>query len=145
MTATSCPAHSHSREGQLSKPTILLADDHPGIFETVARIIEPTFEIIGRSGNGQALLEAVAELHPDVVITDISMPVLNGIEAASKLKESGFTCRIVFLTVHDGPDFIEACLATGALGYVAKPRMALDLVLAIEEALKGHSFVSPNP
>lgn len=128
----------------MSKPTILLADDHPGIFETVARMLEPTFEIIGRSDDGQALLEAVEKLNPDVVVTDISMPVLNGIEAANKLKERGFTCRIVFLTVHDDPDLIEACLATGALGYVSKPRMALDLVPAIEEALKGHTFVSAN-
>ena len=128
----------------MSKPTILLADDHPALFETVARIIEPTFEIIGRSDDGQALLKAVAKLHPDVVVTDISMPVLNGIDAAKKLKESDSTCRIVFLTVHDDPDFIEACLATGALGYVSKPRMALDLVPAIQEALKGHRFVSPK-
>jgi DNA-binding NarL/FixJ family response regulator len=128
----------------LSKPTILLADDHPGIFETVARIIEPTFEIVGRSGDGQALLEAVAKLNPDVVVTDISMPVLNGIDAASELKESGSMCRIVFLTVHDDPDFIEACFATGALGYVSKTRMALDLLPAIQEALKGHTFISVN-
>jgi DNA-binding NarL/FixJ family response regulator len=121
-----------------------MADDHPGIFETVARILEPTFEIIGRADDGQALLEAVAKLNPDVVVTDISMPVLNGIEVAHRLKENGSTCRIVFLTVHDDPDFIEACLATGALGYVSKPRMALDLVPAIREALKGHTFVSPN-
>jgi DNA-binding NarL/FixJ family response regulator len=127
----------------LSKPTILLADDHPGIFETVARILEPTFEIIRRADDGQALLEAVAKLNPDVV-TDISMPVLNGIEVAHRLKKNGSTCRIVFLTVHDDPDFIEACLATGALGYVSKPRMALDLVPAIREGLKGHTFVSPN-
>lgn len=128
----------------MSKPTILLADDHPGIFETVARILEPTFEMIGRCDDGQALLEAVAKLSPDVVVTDISMPVLNGIGAANKLKERGSTCRIVFLTVHDDPDFIEACLATGALGYVSKTQMTLDLVPAIEEALKGHTFVSAN-
>lgn len=128
----------------MSKPTILLADDHPGVFETVAPILEPRYEIVGRSDDGEALLEAAAKLNPDVVVTDISMPVLNGIEAANKLKERGSTCRIVFLTVHDDPDFIEACLATGALGYVAKPRMALDLVPAIEEALKGQKFVSAN-
>ena len=128
----------------MSKPTILLADDHPGIFETVARILEPTFEIIGRCDDGQALLEAVAKLSPDLVVTDISMPVLNGIDAANKLKERDSTCRIVFLTVHDDPDFIEACLATGALAYVSKPRMALDLVPAIREALAGHTFVSPH-
>jgi len=70
------------------------------------------------------------------------MPVLNGIEAASKLKELSSTSRIVFLTVHEDPDFINTCLSTGALGYVTKPRMALDLVSAIQEALEGHTFVS---
>jgi len=128
----------------VSKPRIVLADDHPGIFEVVARILEPTFEIVGRVGNGQALLEAATKLRPDIIVMDISMPVLNGIDAANKLKEFGSTSRIVFLTVHDDPDFINACLATGAAGYVCKPRMALDLVPAIREALEGRTFVSVN-
>jgi DNA-binding NarL/FixJ family response regulator len=126
----------------VSKPKILLADDHPGVFETVARIFEGRFEIIGRVGDGQALIEAAAKLNPDVIITDISMPVLNGIDAAIQMKVSGSAARIIFLTVHDDADFINACLATGALGYVFKPRMALDLVAAIDEALKEHKFVS---
>jgi len=119
-----------------------VADDHPFIFEAVAQILEPTFEIIRCLGDGQALIETAAKLNPDVIVTDISMPVLNGIEAASKLKELSSTSRIVFLTVHEDPDFINTCLSTGALGYVTKPRMALDLVSAIQEALEGHTFVS---
>jgi DNA-binding NarL/FixJ family response regulator len=128
----------------LGKPTVLLADDHRDILEIVARLLEPTFEIIGCCDDGQALLEAGAKLNPDVVVTDISMPVVNGIEAANKLKGRGFKCQIVFLTVHDDPDFIDACLATGAVGYVSKPRMGLDLVPAIDAALKGNTFVSTN-
>ena len=126
----------------MSKPRILLADDHPGIFEAVARILEERFEIIGSLGDGQALLEAAAKLNPDVIVTDISMPVLNGIEAANQLKDLGSHARVVFLTVHDDPDFIDACFAAGALGYVSKSRMALDLVPAIQEALKGLRFYS---
>jgi DNA-binding NarL/FixJ family response regulator len=84
------------------------------------------------------------ELKPDIILTDISMPILNGIEAATKLKESGCTSRIVFLTVHPSSDYIRACLATGAFGYVVKSQMATDLLPAIREALAGHIFISPH-
>jgi len=111
----------------------------------VADLLQPTSEIVGCVGDGQALIEAAAKLKPDVIVLDVSMPVLNGIDAAANLKESGSTSRIVFLTVHGNQDFIRACLATGALGYVWKPRMALDLLPAIQEALQGHTFDSPIP
>ena len=127
----------------MSKLRVLLADDHREICTLVTHILEPAAsEIVGSVGDGQALLEAAAKLKPDVIILDISMPVLNGIEAAVKLKESGSTSRVVFLTVHADPDFIKACLATGALGYVFKERMERDLLPAIHEALKGRAFVS---
>lgn len=126
----------------MKKPKILLADDHPDMLETVAQILEPTFEIVGRLGDGQALLEAVRKQKPDVIVVDISLPVLNGLEAANKLKLSGSTARIVFLTAHDDQDFVNACLASGALGYVYKAQMAVDLIAAINEALEGRTFVS---
>ena len=122
---------------------ILLADDHLRLLDVVASILEPAFEIVGREGNGRALVEAAAKLRPDVIVTDISMPILNGIEAANTLRDSGSTSRIIFLTVHRDPDFIKACFAAGALGYVSKHRVTTDLLSAIQEALVGHSFVSP--
>ena len=93
--------------------------------------------------DGESLVEAAGKLQPDVIITDISMPKLNGIEAADRLRESGSSSKIVFLTVHADPDFVKAALKTGALAYVSKLRINTDLVVAIGEAVAGHMFVSP--
>ena len=106
------------------------------------RLLEPEFEVIGKVRDGEALFEEAMRLKPDVIVSDISMPVLNGIEAAERLKESGCNSRIVFLTVHSDPDFVRRCLSAGAFGYVAKSRIANDLALAIREALAGNIFVS---
>ena len=130
--------------GQLSKSKVLLADDHPNVLEIIGKLLEPSFEVIGKVCDGQALVEAAMNLKPDVIITDISMPILNGIEAANKLKKSGCKSKVVFLTVHTDPDFVRACFAAAALGFVVKPRMATDLLPAIRDALAGRSFVSSN-
>jgi DNA-binding NarL/FixJ family response regulator len=113
------------------------------IYGAVASLLKPTYEIVACVGNGQALIQAAMEMNPDVIVTDISMPVLDGIEAANILRDSGSTSRIIFLTMHQDLDFIKACFAAGALAYVSKPRMSDDLLSAIAETLVGHSFVSP--
>jgi DNA-binding NarL/FixJ family response regulator len=128
----------------MSKVRILVADDHAGARELVKGILEPTFEVIGTVDNGKALVETARRLHPDVIITDISMPILNGIEAAKQLMESGSRANVVFLTVHSDPDFVRACLNVGASGYVVKLRMDSDLLPAVREALAGRIFLSPN-
>jgi DNA-binding NarL/FixJ family response regulator len=125
------------------KVRILLADDQPMIYGAVASLLKPTYEIVACVGDGQALIRAAMRMNPDVIVTDISMPVLSGIEAANKLRDSGCTSRIIFLTIHQDLDFIKACFAAGALAYVSKARMRADLLSAIQEALVGHSFVSP--
>jgi DNA-binding NarL/FixJ family response regulator len=130
--------------GQLNRIRVLLADDHPGFPHLVESMLGPAFEIIGSVSNGQSLIDTAMKLKPDVVVTDISMPILNGIEAAVQLKKSGCASKIVFLSIHSDPDFVRACLSTGALGYVIKPRMAAELVDAIQEALAGRIFVSPG-
>lgn len=140
-------AHSH-RAGQLMKARILLADDHPRFPEMEERLLEPEFEVVGKVSNGQALFEEAMRLKPDIIVTDISMPVLNGIEAVDRLMGSGCESRFVFLTVHSDPDFVRRCLSTGAFGYVVKSRIASELVLAIREALAGNIFISqrlPHP
>ncbi|MGH7409603.1 MAG: response regulator, partial [Candidatus Methylomirabilis sp.] len=109
-----------------------------------ARHLEPHFEVVKAVGDGQALLEQAARLEPDIVVLDISMPVLNGIDAARKLKAAGSLARIVFLTMHADPDYVRAALATGALGYVLKSRLASDLLSSMREALAGRPFVSPS-
>lgn len=110
----------------------------------MSTMLEPYFEVVGAVGDGESLLKAAVELKPDVIVTDISMPILNGIDAAVKLKELGSISKIIFLTIHSGSDYVRVCLATGAFGYVVKAQMTTDLLPAIREALAGRIFVSPH-
>ncbi|MCZ6452238.1 MAG: response regulator transcription factor [Deltaproteobacteria bacterium] len=128
----------------MNKISVLLADDRKDLLETVARLLQPEFDVLGSVTNGKALISATERLKPDVVIVDISMPVLNGIEAVRRLKDSCTKAKFVFLTVHDSPDYVAAAHATGALGYVVKPRLATDLSIAIKEVHAGRLYVSPS-
>ena len=128
----------------MSKIRVLLADDHGDVLDTVALQLVSEFDVVGTVTNGKALLSAAERLKPDVVIVDISMPILNGIEAVRRLKESGSQARVVFLTVHESSDYVRAALATGALGYVVKPHLAADLGVAIKEVHAGRSYLSPS-
>jgi DNA-binding NarL/FixJ family response regulator len=127
----------------LNQPRVLLADDHHPIIERVTVLLQPSFEIVGAVGNGTDLISEALRLQPDLIILDISMPGLTGIEAARQLREAGSAARFVFLTVHERVEFVHACLAEGALGYVVKSRLAVDLVPAMREALSGRRFISP--
>jgi DNA-binding NarL/FixJ family response regulator len=106
------------------------------------RLLQPEFNVLKTVGDGQAVVDEVAALNPDLVVLDISMPGLNGIEAALRLKASGSNAKVVFLTVHRDPDYLESALAVGALGYVIKDRLASELVPALREALAGRQFIS---
>jgi DNA-binding NarL/FixJ family response regulator len=123
---------------------ILLADDHKEIRDKVKRYLEAEFNVLEAVDNGRALLDAAARLDPDICLLDISMPVLDGIETANKLQESGSKAKVIFLTVHEDSDFLQAALKTGASGYVIKRRMASDLNRAVKEALAGRIFVSSS-
>src|ERR1700727_3090454 len=100
------------------KTTVLLADDHPSLLEAASAILKPHFEIVGTATDGAMLVSEALRLRPDVIVTDITMPVLNGIEAVSQLRDSGFSTTFVFLTVHQREEFLKACLAGGQLGSV---------------------------
>lgn len=128
----------------MDRASLLLADDHEDFLATTVRHLEPHFDVVKTVGDGQALLDQATRLQPDVVVLDVSMPVLNGIEAARKLKAADSRAKVVFLTEHADPDYIRAALATGALGYVVKSRLASDLLPSIREALAGRPFVSPS-
>lgn len=119
---------------------VLLADDNPQMRESVRKLLEKEFEVVGAVANGQAALEQVEKLRPDVLVLDISMPGMNGIELAMRLAKSD--TKVVMLTVHDDPAYIQESLAAGALGYVIKPNMVVDLPDAIREAKAERSFVS---
>jgi DNA-binding NarL/FixJ family response regulator len=103
-----------------------------------------SFEVVDSVSDGQAAVEAVDKLLPDVVVLDVSMPVLNGIEAARRILAVSPSIKIVFLSVDDDPDICRAALETGAYGYVLKPRLDTDLIPAIELARQGHRFLSPG-
>ena len=126
----------------MGRARILLADDHPDLLKAVEHYLEREFEVVGKVLDGQLLLEEAMRLKPDVIVSDIFLPLLNGMEAADRLRESGCQSRIVFLTANSDPDFVRECLATGALGYVVKSRIGAELLPAIREALAGHTFTS---
>ncbi|MCI0741885.1 MAG: response regulator transcription factor [Gemmataceae bacterium] len=126
----------------MKRARILLADDHAEFLALAVKLIDAEFEVVGMLSGGQAIVDAAANLDPDLVVLDISMPGLNGIEAALQLKAAGRKTKVVFLTVHKDQDYLRSALATGALGYVVKDRLASDLVPALREALAGRRFVS---
>ena len=119
---------------------ILLADDCVEVIEEVLCLLENDFDVVGFARNGEQAIQLALTLNPDLVVLDISMPVLNGLEVGALLR--GLACgpKLIFLSVHDDPDFIRAACSIGALGYVVKNRMATDLVPAIKTALRGRPF-----
>ncbi len=120
---------------------VLLADDHEAMLERVVRLLKTECDVVGTATDGQQALEAALDLKPDVLVLDISMPVMNGIETAHRLQEAEVEARIVFLTVHDDPDFAREALQAGALGYVIKQRIASDLMAAVKDAHIGRPFI----
>ncbi|HTN70929.1 MAG TPA: response regulator transcription factor [Methylomirabilota bacterium] len=123
---------------------VILADDHPEVVQDLRALVEPEFEVVAIVGDGNALVAAVETLAPDVIVTDIAMPGLNGIAAATQILRRNPAARIVFVTVHKEPEMVQKGLATGALGYVLKLSAGEDLVPAIHAALRGEHHFSPN-
>ena len=128
----------------MTRMRVLLADDHPLLLERVAALLRSSFDVVGTACNGEELVSEAMRLHPDVIVADITMPFFTGIEAAHQLREAGSRAKFVFLTVHPEDDFVQACQAEGALGYVVKSHMRADLVPAINAALSGQSYVSQS-
>ncbi len=126
----------------MDKIRVVLADDHPEVIAKIRGILGGEFEIVLVVENGNQAVSAVRELDPDVIVTDISMPLLNGLQAARRIQRTNSRVKIVFLTIHEDRDFVAAALSAGATGYVTKRCLSTDLVFAIQQALKGHSFVS---
>jgi DNA-binding NarL/FixJ family response regulator len=123
---------------------LLVAEDHAAMREKVVGILEMQYTVVGAVTDGQQMLDAESKFKPDVVVLDISMPIMNGIEAATRLRQRSPNAKIIFLTVHDEPEFLNAALAAGAIGYVIKSRIGSDLRLAVNEAMAGRRFISPS-
>jgi CheY-like chemotaxis protein len=134
---------NYSRGEMVRVPRVLLADDHSKMRDTVAQLLKSECEIVGSVENGKQLIDAAFNLDPDVIVLDISMPVLNGIEAARHLKKSGSRAKVIFLTMHADDELVAAAVQAGALGYVLKSRVVRDLLTAIREVRQGHTFASP--
>jgi DNA-binding NarL/FixJ family response regulator len=128
----------------MAQPRILLADDHSLILEGVRRLIESHYQIVGSANNGKALVEVALRLAPDVVVLDVSMPILNGIDAAREIKTALPLTKLVFLSMHANPLYLRKALQAGASGYVLKSGASEELLNAIVAARKGGSYVSPG-
>jgi DNA-binding NarL/FixJ family response regulator len=138
------PASSTPDAGSAQRPRVLLADDHPAMLALTANALAGECCVVGTVSDGRALLAEEERLHPDVIVLDITMPRLDGIEAARQLRRSHRPARLVFLTVHEDADFAQAALDAGGLGYVVKARLASDLLPAIRAALADSRFISPT-
>ena len=121
---------------------VLLVDDNDAMIARAAAALTPRCVVVGTAHSGAEALDAVGTLRPDVVVLDISMPGMTGLEVASTLRHQGSTAAVVFLTVHADEDFLHAAREAGGTGYVVKRRLASDLIVAVQEARAGRSFVS---
>jgi DNA-binding NarL/FixJ family response regulator len=124
-----------------ARPRVLLADDHVDVLQTVSRHLAAAFDIVAIAADGRQALDLARRLRPDLVVLDISMPALNGFQTLEQLRRDGLDTRIVFLTMHSNDEFVAAAINAGALGYVLKSRIHLDLISAIDHALAGRLFV----
>ena len=129
---------------QRARPRVLLADDHDLFLNRVTSVLKSDFDVVGTVNDGGTLVCEAQRLQPDLIVLDITMPVLNGIEAALEIHGAFPTIKLVFLTLHSDPQFVCACFAEGGLGYVIKSRLGRDLIAAINEAPLGRSFISPS-
>lgn len=127
----------------MNRPRIMVADDHTLLLEGFRLMLEPEFELVGSVEDGQALLTEAQKLKPDVILLDISMPLLNGIDAASQLTKILPSARLIFVTQHSDSGFVTEAFRAGAAGYLLKRAAASELLTAIREVLKGHHYVSP--
>jgi DNA-binding NarL/FixJ family response regulator len=127
----------------LSRPRVLLADDHRVVAEGLKRLLADDFDLVGMVEDGRALVASAKKLQPDIVVADISMPRLNGIDAMAQMKKDNPDIKVVFLTMHHEPAYARRALEAGAAGFVVKHSAPEELVMAVQAALKGQTFITP--
>jgi len=125
-------------------PRVMLADDHSLLLEAFRKLLEGKCEIVGTACDGRALLDEAPALRPDVIVVDIGMPLLNGLEAARQLREKIPSSKLIFLTMNEDPDVAAEAMRSGASAYLLKNSAASELFRAIQDALKGKSYVTPR-
>jgi DNA-binding NarL/FixJ family response regulator len=127
----------------MNRPRILLADDHTMLLEAFRALLEPDLEVVGTATDGRMLIEEFTRLKPDVVVIDVGMPLLNGLDAGRQLKALQRSVKLIYLTMNPEPDLAREALRLGASGYVLKSSAASELKQAIQEALRGRSYITP--
>jgi len=126
------------------RPRVVLADDHLMVAEALTSLLSPEFDLVGVVEDGRALLEAVEKLRPDVIVADVTMPRLNGIDALALLRQGGDQTPVVFLTMHRNAAFARRALEAGASGFVLKHSASVELIAAIRAALQGKTYLTPQ-
>ncbi len=127
----------------MRRPRVLVADDHTIVAEGLRSLLEPEFELVGVVQDGRSLIAEAARIRPEVIVLDISMPLLNGIEAAQQIHKSDPKVKLIFLTMHSDVAFVREAFRAGASGYLLKRAAVSELVTAIRETLKGRSYLTP--
>lgn len=132
-----------SQPGRMRRPRILLADDHAILLEAFKKLLEPEYDVVGTVSDGRELLDAAPKLRPEVIVTDISMPNLNGLDACRKLRKILPEVKLIFLTVNEDPDLVAEAIRIGANGYLLKSSAASELFQAIKSVLNGGTYITP--
>ncbi|MCZ6690572.1 MAG: response regulator transcription factor [Planctomycetota bacterium] len=128
----------------MNRPRVIVVDDHGPLLEQVQQLLAPEFNVVGVLTDGDSAIEAVVRLAPDVLVLDLSMPGLSGIELARWARNLKLDLKIVILTVHEDQDLARESFDAGASGYVVKSRIVSDLTAALHEVLAGRSYLSPS-
>jgi len=129
---------------QTSRPRVLIADDHAMFAETLRLLLEKTCEVVGTVSDGRALVSATISLNPDLIVLDVGMPLLNGFDAARRIREQFPKIKLIFLTMHEDPNLAAAAMQLGCIGFVLKHSAASELLVSIEHVLQGGSYVTPK-
>jgi DNA-binding NarL/FixJ family response regulator len=124
-------------------PRVLIADDHTLVMDGLRRILEPECEVVGAVEDGRSLLAAAEQLKPDIILLDISMPLLNGVDAARRLRDTAPSAKVIFVTMHADATYVTGAFRAGASGYVLKRCASMELLNAVHEVLKGRTYVTP--
>lgn len=127
-----------------NRPSVLLADDHEIVVEGLRRVLETDFNVVGNVADGLALVEDSKKLKPDVIVADVSMPLMNGIEAARQIQKLGLSSRIVFISMHPDIVYVSEAFEAGGWAYVLKSSAGIEIVNAIREVLQGRTYVTPS-
>lgn len=127
----------------MNRPRVLIADDHQILAEGVRNLLDVEFDVLGIVADGRELVSAAKDSQPDVIVADITMPLLNGIEAAAQLRDAGVPSRVIFLTQHRDVAYARRAMQVGASGFVLKHSVASELITAIREALRGQTYITP--